>query len=70
MLLALKSRCQEIYSSNLLPKKYVTEAYHSLSIEGYQISIELIEKVRSSKQNRDSDATDRERQNTLATREY
>jgi hypothetical protein len=28
---------------------YLTDAYHSLSIEGYQVSLELIEKVRSEK---------------------
>lgn len=51
-------------------EKYVTDAYHSLSIEGYQVSIELIEKVRSGKWDPDSDATDRERQNALAARGY
>jgi hypothetical protein len=34
---------------------YVTDAYHSLSIEGYRVSPELIEKVRSGGWNPDND---------------
>lgn len=47
---------------------YVTDAYHSLSIEGYRVSPELIERVRSSNWNPDGD--DQEHRNALAARGY
>jgi hypothetical protein len=47
---------------------YVTDAYHSLSIEGYRVSPELIERVRSGNWNPDED--DREYRNALAARGY
>jgi hypothetical protein len=49
---------------------YVTDAYHSLSIEGYQVSRELIERVRSGTWNPDGDEADREHRNALAARGY
>jgi len=49
---------------------YVTDAYHSLSIEGYQVSPELIERVRSGNWNPDGDKSDREQRNALAARGY
>lgn len=49
---------------------YVTDAYHSLSIEGYRVSRELIEKVRTGNWNPDSDEKDREHRNALAARGY
>jgi hypothetical protein len=48
---------------------YVTDAYHSLSIEGYSVSPELIERVRSGNWNPD-DENDREHRNALAARGY
>lgn len=51
-------------------EKYVTDAYHSLSIEGYQVSMELIEKVRSGKWNPDNNDTDHDHRNALAARGY
>jgi len=51
-------------------EKYVTDAYHSLSIEGYQVSIGLIEKVRSGKWNPDNDEADQNHKNALAARGY
>jgi len=48
---------------------YVTDAYHSLSIEGYQVSEELIEKIRDGTWNPD-DEEDREHRNALAARGY
>jgi hypothetical protein len=48
---------------------YVTDAYHSLSIEGYRVSEELIEKVRDGTWNPD-DEEDREHRNALAARGY
>ena len=52
----------------LVEDVYVTDAYHSLSIEGYRVSPELIERVRSGNWNPDND--DRERRNALAARGY
>ena len=49
---------------------YVTDAYHSLSIEGYRVSPELIERVRSGTWNPDEDGNDREHRNALAARGY
>lgn len=49
---------------------YVTDAYHSLSIEGYQVSPALIEKVRSGGWNPDEDPEDRALKNALAARGY
>lgn len=49
---------------------YVTDAYHSLSIEGYRVSPELIERVRSGNWNPDDDGNDREQHNALAARGY
>lgn len=49
---------------------YVTDAYHSLSIEGYRVSVELIEKVRSGNWNPDIDEKDHGHANALAARGY
>jgi hypothetical protein len=49
---------------------YVTDAYHSLSIEGYRVSAELIERVRSGNWNPDDNHEDREQRNALAARGY
>ena len=49
---------------------YVTDAYHSLSIEGYRVSAELIERVREGAWDPDSNGKDREQRNALAARGY
>lgn len=49
---------------------YVNDAYHSLSIEGYRVSRELIERVRSGAWNPERNAEDRENRNALAARGY
>lgn len=49
---------------------YVTDAYHSLSIEGYRVSAELIERVRNRNWNPDNNEEDREYRNALAARGY
>lgn len=49
---------------------YVTDAYHSLSIEGYQVSRELIERVRAGNWNPDGNENDRNQRNALAARGY
>jgi len=49
---------------------YITDAYHSLSIEGYRVSLELIERVRSGNWKPNTDENDREYHNALAARGY
>ena len=49
---------------------YVSDAYHSLSIEGYRVSPELIERVRSGTWNPDGNHQDREHHNAMAARGY
>ncbi|MEW8008986.1 MAG: Fic family protein [Candidatus Thiodiazotropha endolucinida] len=49
---------------------YVSDAYHSLSIEGYRVSPELIERVRSGNWNPEEDENDREHRDALAARGY
>lgn len=49
---------------------YITDAYHSLSIEGYRVTPELIEKVKSGLWNPDGDNKDKEHKNAMAARGY
>lgn len=49
---------------------YVTDAYHSLSIEGYRVTRELIERVRTGAWNPETNAQDLEHKNALAARGY
>jgi len=49
---------------------YVTDAYHSLSIEGYRVSPALIDRVRRGNWNPDANEQDREHRNALAARGY
>lgn len=49
---------------------YVTDAYHSLSIEGYRVTPELINRVRAGDWNPEQNADDKERLNALAARGY
>lgn len=49
---------------------YVTDAYHSLSIEGYRVSTELIERVRSGAWHPNGNQHDREHRNAMAARGY
>ena len=49
---------------------YVTDAYHSLSIEGYHVSPALIERVRTGAWNPDAHERDSEQRNALAARGY
>lgn len=50
--------------------RYKIDAYHSLSIEGYKVSEELIEKVRSGNWKPDENASDKEDKAALAARGY
>jgi len=49
---------------------YVADAYHSLSIEGYRVSPELIERVRSGAWNPEASDEDRVLKDALAARGY
>jgi len=49
---------------------YLTDAYHSLSIEGYRVSEELIERVRSGNWDPETNCKDKEYANALAARGY
>ena len=49
---------------------YVEDAYHSLSIEGYRVSRELIERIRSGAWNPDGDSADRQQKDAMAAIGY
>lgn len=49
---------------------YAADAYHSLSIEGYKVTADLIERVKQGDWNPDSLQADRDQQNALAARGY
>ncbi len=51
-------------------ENYQTDAYHSLSIEGYQVTLELIQRVRSGLWNPDREASDSDHRSALAARGY
>ena len=50
--------------------RYVTDAYHSLSIEGYRVTATLIEKIRDRSWNPDGDEKDRSTGDAMAARGY
>ncbi|MBP9764019.1 MAG: Fic family protein [Gammaproteobacteria bacterium] len=54
----------------VMDDQYILDAYHSLSIEGYQVSPELIDKIRHGHWNPHQNVTAREHTNTLAARGY
>jgi len=49
---------------------YTSDAYHSLSIEGYRVTPALIERVRSGDWNPDRHGMDKEQKNAMAARGY
>jgi Fic/DOC family len=49
---------------------YQSDAYHSLSIEGYRVTPELIERVRAGNWRPDEDEADRQNRDALAARGY
>ena len=51
-------------------ERYKHDAYHSLSIEGYQVTEELIEKVKSGKWNPETSKSDAKSRDALAARGY
>lgn len=53
-----------------IDSQYKLDAYHSLSIEGYKVTDELIEKVKSGNWKPDEDSSDAEQRNAMAARGY
>jgi hypothetical protein len=53
-----------------MDEKYVSDAYHSLSIEGYQVSPQLIELVRRGKWNPSDNDFDNRQKDAMAARGY
>lgn len=51
-------------------ERYITDAYHSLSIEGYHVTEALINKVRQGQWSPDDNEQDKRDRNTLAARGY
>lgn len=49
---------------------YLDDAYHSLSIEGYRVTPELIKRVKSGNWNPDKNREDQEQKNAMAARGY
>jgi hypothetical protein len=49
---------------------YVTDAYHSLSIERYRVSPELIDRVRTGAWNPENNETDKKQRDAMAARGY
>jgi len=49
---------------------YVTDAYHSLSIEKYKVTAELIERVRSGAWNHKENENDKKQRDSMAARGY
>ena len=49
---------------------YLTDAYHSLSIEGYRVTADLIERVRAGSWNPETNESDRDQRNAMAARGY
>ena len=56
--------------TNSPPVQCVADAYHSLPIEGYRVSADLILRVRSGAWNPETNQRDREQHNAMAARGY
>ena len=54
----------------LVEENYKSDAYHSLSIEGYKVTTELIERVRSGNWNPETNEKDKQGKDALAARGY
>jgi Fic family protein len=65
---ALRASEQQIIGR--LREKYPADAFHSLSIEGYQVTAELIEKIETGQWDPENDETDRSQRDALAAKGY
>ncbi len=54
----------------LVEENYKSDAYHSLSIEGYKVTTELIERVRGGNWNPETNEKDKQAKDALAARGY
>ena len=63
-----KTTIEEVVAS--MDAKYVNDAYHSLSIEGYKVSEALIDKIRQGKWNPDNSEKDKEHLSAMVARGY
>ncbi|WP_343630160.1 Fic family protein [Roseateles sp.] len=63
-----KSQGNAVAALRDIEARYVADAYHSLSIEGYQVTPELIEKVRLGSW--DPDGIDRQQRDAMAAKGY
>ena len=59
-----------IASVKEIEELYQHDAYHSLSIEGYEVTPELIERVRTGEWNPDVNQSDAEQRNAMAAKGY
>jgi hypothetical protein len=57
-------------SLKIIERLYSEDAYHSLSIEGYQVTEELIRKIKEGQWNPDSNQPDNELRNAFAAKGY
>lgn len=57
-------------SLRIIERLYSEDAYHSLSIEGYQVTEDLIRKIKEGAWNPDSERSDFEQRNALAAKGY
>jgi len=64
------SPATQVRTSKVSQEAYVTDAYHSLSIDGCRVTPELIERVRRGPWNPDANEQDREPANAMAARGY
>lgn len=53
-----------------IEETYKLDAYHSLSIEGYRVTMDLIDKVRSGEWNPKEDSSDKQQKDAMAARGY
>ena len=53
-----------------IDEQYISDAYHSLSIEGYNVTTELIERVRSGEWNPNDNVYDNRQKDAMAARGY
>jgi fido (protein-threonine AMPylation protein) len=54
----------------VMAQRYIADAYHSLSIEGYQVTPELIERVRGGQWNPDQFELDQQQKDAMAAKGY
>lgn len=66
--------CKELYTAsiieNLVRDIFNKDAYNSLSIEGYQVTLDLIEKIASGKWDPNEDYRDKQQRDALAAKGY